>query len=65
VTEEQSDLIKSVSLNQILIAILSEQGKVTVPAIKFLDAQKEDRELVIDYDEDGPSFTFSIRSKNG
>lgn len=64
-TEGVGGLIQSISLNQILVAILEEQGNITVPTLKFLDAQKEDKELVIDYDEEGPSFTFSLRSKNG
>jgi hypothetical protein len=34
-----------------------------VPTLKFLDAAQTDKELVIDYDEDGPSFTFSLRDK--
>lgn len=64
-TEDASNLIKSVSINQILVSILQEQGKVTVPTLTFLEAAKIDKELVIDYDEEGPSFTFSLRSKDG
>lgn len=63
-TEEVGGLIQSISLNHVLVAILEEQGKITVPTLKFLDAQNEDKELVIDYDEEGPSFIFSLRSKN-
>jgi hypothetical protein len=29
-----------------------------------LDVDIKNKELVIDYDEDGPSFTFSLRDKN-
>ena len=63
-TDNTDSLMQSISLNQILVAILEEQGKVSVPTLKFLDAQKENKELVVDYDEDGPSFIFSLRSKN-
>ncbi len=63
-TDNVEEVIKSVSINQILIAILSEHGKITVPTLKFLDAANIDKELVIDYDEEGPSFTFSLRDKN-
>lgn len=63
-TENSDGLIQSISLNQILVAILEEQGKITVPTLKFLDAQSNDKELVIDYDEEVPSFTFSLRDKN-
>jgi hypothetical protein len=62
-TENIDGIIQSVSINQILVAILEEHGSVTVPTIKFLDAAKTDKELVIDYDETVPSFTFSLRDK--
>ena len=63
-TEETQGVIQSVSISQILVSILEEQGRVTVPTIKFLEAAKTDKELVIDYDETGPSFTFSLRTKS-
>lgn len=63
-TDNVEGLIQSVSINQILVAILESQGKVTVPTLTFLDAAQTDKELVIDYDEEGPSFTFSLREKN-
>jgi hypothetical protein len=46
-----------------LVAVLEEYGKLTVPTLRFLDAGASEKELVIDYDEEGPSFTFSLRDK--
>lgn len=63
-TDDVEGLIQSISINQILVAILEEHGKITVPTLKFLEAANTDKELIIDYDEDGPSFTFSLRNKN-
>jgi len=62
-TDEVEGIIANVSINQILVGILEEYGKLTVPTLKFLDAGKTEKELVIDYDGDGPSFTFSLREK--
>ena len=64
-TEETDGIIQSISINQILVALLEQYGSLTVPTLKFLDAAQIDKELVIDYDEEGPSFTFSLRNKNG
>jgi len=64
VTDNIEGLIQSVSLNQVLVAILEEYQKLTVPTLRFLDASKTDKDLVIDYDDSGPSFTFSLRDKN-
>ena len=63
-TEDIEGLVTSISLNQVLVAVLEEYGKLTVPTLKFLESKTDDRELVIDYDENGPSFTFSLRGKN-
>ena len=46
------------------MAVLEEYKKLTVPTLRFLDAANTEKELVIDYDEEGPSFTFSLREKN-
>ena len=64
-TEETDGIIQSISINQILVALLEQYGSLKVPTLKFLDAAQADKELVVDYDEEGPSFTFSLRNKNG
>ena len=63
-TENTEHIIESVSINQVLVAILEEHGPVTVPTLKFINAATQDKELVMEYDENGPSFTFSLRDKN-
>jgi hypothetical protein len=60
-TDDIEGLVTSISMNQVLVAILEEHGKIVVPTLRFLDANVSNKELVIDYDEDGPSFTFSLR----
>ena len=64
-TEDIEGLVTSISMNQVLVAILEEHGKIVVPTLRFLDANVGNKELVIDYDEAGPSFTFSLREKDG
>jgi hypothetical protein len=64
VTDNIEGLVTSISINQVLVAILEEHGKIVVPTLRFLDAGATEKELVIDYDEAGPSFTFSLRDKN-
>lgn len=60
-TQDIESLVASISINQVLVAILEEHGKLTVPNLKFLDAGATEKELVIDYDETNSSFTFSLR----
>ncbi len=63
-TEDIEGLVTSISINQVLVALLEEYKTLTVPTLRFLDAGSAEKELVIDYDEEGPSFTFSLREKN-
>lgn len=63
-TDDIEGLVTSISINQVLVAILEEYGKLTVPTLRFLDAGDSEKELVIDYDEKDPSFTFSLRETN-
>ncbi len=63
-TQDIEGLVTSISINQVLVAVLEEYKKLTVPTLRFLDAANTEKELVIDYDEEGPSFTFSLREKN-
>ena len=64
-TDDIDGLVTSISMNQVLVAILEEHGKLVVPTLRFLDANVSNKELVIDYDEEGPSFTFSLRDIDG
>lgn len=64
-TDDVEGLIASISMNQVLVALLEEHGKLVVPTLRFLDVNVSNKELVIDYDELGPSFTFSLREKDG
>ena len=63
-TDDIQGLVTSISLNQVLVAILEEHTKLTVPTSKFLEVSSEEKELVIDYDENNLTFTFSLRVKD-
>ncbi len=58
------DIIQSMSLNRILVAILEAAGPISVPTANFVEAQFENKELVVDYDDDSKSFIFNLRSEN-
>ena len=58
------DVIQSMSLNKILVALLEQYGSLSVPTTKFVEAANEDKELVVEYDDTDFTFKFSLRSKN-
>lgn len=57
------DIFKDMNLSKILIAVLETLKEINVPALTFIDAAKEDKELQVDYDSDNESFTFKLREK--
>ena len=59
------DIIQSMSLNKILIAMLEENGQISVPTSRFVEASNENKELVVEYDDESLSFKFSVRNNNG
>jgi hypothetical protein len=60
-TDDIESLVASININQVLVAILQEHGKLSVPVLRFLESKNNNSELIIDYDEKAPSFTFSLR----
>jgi hypothetical protein len=56
-TDEVNEIIASLNINKVLISILQEIGEVRVPTLTFLEGVN-DKQLVIEYDEDTPSFIF-------
>jgi hypothetical protein len=63
-TEDINELVASINTNQVLVALLDEYKKLTVPTLKFLDIKTDNKELIIDYDDTTASFNFSVRDKN-
>jgi hypothetical protein len=60
-SKEIQDVVASMNMTKVLVALLEEYGKLTIPTLKFLDVTTDNKELVVDYDEENPSFTFSIK----
>jgi hypothetical protein len=63
-TEETNELVASLNINRILIAILETVGEVRVPTLSFFENANLDKELVIDYEEDSATFVFKLRGNN-
>lgn len=51
------------NLSQLLVAILDTVGSVEIPTVKFVNASGDNKEIVVDYDDDVPSFIFKLRDK--
>lgn len=62
-TDDIQDIIASLNINKVLISILETVGEVRVPTLTFLENSITDKELVIDYDDETPSFVFKLKNK--
>jgi hypothetical protein len=63
-TENIDDLAVSLNINKVLVSILETMGSVSVSTSTFMDAGNSDKELVVEYDEESLSLTFSLKGKN-
>jgi uncharacterized membrane protein YcaP (DUF421 family) len=59
----EKNVFENLSIAKILVAILETSGEVSIPALNFLDAANEDKELQVDYNSDSQSFIFKLRDK--
>ena len=58
------EIIQSLSLNKILVALLEEHGSLSIKTDRLVNAVNEDKELVVDYDDQNLTFKFSLRNQN-
>jgi hypothetical protein len=61
VNEIQAQLTAS----KVLVAVLETLGKVRVPTANLISATNEDKELLVDYNPEGPEFIFSVFDRKG
>jgi hypothetical protein len=57
------DIFKDMNLSKILVAALETLKEINIPALTFVDAGAEDKELQVDYNSDSETFTFKLREK--
>ena len=55
------ELPVDLNLGQLLIAILDTIKSVDVKTVTFLNAASDSREIAVFYNEEGSSFTFSLK----
>lgn len=62
-TSNAEEIFKSMNASKILVAILETIKSVEVKTDIFLNANNEDRELSVNYDDETQSFTFALKDK--
>ena len=61
-TEEYdiNEVQASLTASKVLVAILETLGEVRVETKTLVGAENKDKELIVDYDENGPCFIFRL-----
>lgn len=63
-TENTEDIFKSMNATKVLVAILNKIGSIDIPTQDFLDANSEDTQLSVTYNDQSLSFEFKLENKS-
>jgi hypothetical protein len=58
------DVFAQLNVSRILVAALETLGEISIPIMTVVNAENEDKELQVDYDEKNQSFTFKLKIKD-
>jgi hypothetical protein len=58
------DVFAQLNVSRILVAALETLGEISIPIMTVVNAENEDKELQVDYDEANQSFTFKLKIKD-
>jgi hypothetical protein len=65
VSYDVNEIQAQLTASKVLVAVLETLGKVHVPTSTLVAATNEDKELLVDYNPDGPEFIFSVFDRKG
>ena len=54
----------SLTASKVLVAILETLGSVRVETKTLVEANNKDKQLIVDYDEEGPAFIFRLPTED-
>ena len=65
-TEEYdvNEVQASLTASKVLVAILETLGSVRVETKTLVEANNKDKQLIVDYDEEGPAFIFRLPTED-
>lgn len=62
-TQTPEDVFQAMNASRILIAILTKLGSVDIPTEMFMEANNQDKELSVTYNDETLSFEFKLRDQ--
>jgi hypothetical protein len=58
------DIFAQLNVSRILVAVLETLGQISIPVTTIVNAENEDKELQVDYDESNQTFSFKLKIKD-
>lgn len=58
------DVFAQLNVSRILVAALETLGPISIPVMTVINAENEDKEVQVDYDESNQTFTFKLKIKD-
>jgi hypothetical protein len=58
------DIFAQLNVSRILVAVLETLGQISIPVTTIVNAENEDKELQVDYDESNQTFLFKLKIKD-
>ena len=62
-TGNTEDIFKSMNATKVLVAILNKLGSIDIPTQDFINANSEDTQLSVTYNDKSLSFEFKLEKK--
>jgi hypothetical protein len=58
------EVYAQLNIARILVAVLETLGEVSIPVEKIINAENEDKEVQVDYNDSDQTFTFKLKIKD-
>ena len=62
-TQAPEEVFQAMNASRILVAILTKLGSVEIPTQLFMDANNQDKQLSVTYNDENLSFEFKLREE--
>jgi len=62
-TQTPEEIFQAMNASRILVAILTKLGSVEIPTELFMDANNQDKQLSVTYNDENLSFEFKLREE--
>jgi len=62
-TQTPEEVFQAMNASRILVAILTKLGSVEIPTDLFMEANNQDKQLSVTYNDENLSFEFKLREE--